>query len=361
MEDIILIESLNGLTKDDLFRILSKFNIKMAKSTVKDKLIEKVLECYNVNSLEFLNIFSQDTIIYLSKLNSKENKISEEQFTEFEEFLIPLQSFGLISKLIKKKGDNHYLISTWLINCIKEIYSNENNQLLIQKNQEIEMLLLGMIRYYGVISENNLFSLINEIFSQISLEEINNFIEKRWLLNIFIAKIADESTGELFFISDFVAEPVDIIQETWKHSNLEYKKLSIEDYKKYWSYLYVDKSPEITNLIALLVQHKLEGTVIGFEISNILADIRNNVSVDEIVTSLNQRITFNSLESGREFTNVITQLSNILPLWSLKGHSRKELSLEVKAPSLTRTVEKIGRNEPCPCGSNKKYKKCCGK
>jgi len=22
---------------------------------------------------------------------------------------------------------------------------------------------------------------------------------------------------------------------------------------------------------------------------------------------------------------------------------------------------KVGRNEPCPCGSGKKYKKCCGK
>ncbi|MEE8574127.1 MAG: preprotein translocase subunit SecA [Thermodesulfobacteriota bacterium] len=27
----------------------------------------------------------------------------------------------------------------------------------------------------------------------------------------------------------------------------------------------------------------------------------------------------------------------------------------------TRAAEKIGRNAPCPCGSNKKYKKCCGK
>ena len=26
----------------------------------------------------------------------------------------------------------------------------------------------------------------------------------------------------------------------------------------------------------------------------------------------------------------------------------------------TRRVEKVGRNEPCPCGSSKKYKKCCG-
>ena len=27
----------------------------------------------------------------------------------------------------------------------------------------------------------------------------------------------------------------------------------------------------------------------------------------------------------------------------------------------TRATEKIGRNEPCPCGSGKKYKQCHGK
>lgn len=29
-------------------------------------------------------------------------------------------------------------------------------------------------------------------------------------------------------------------------------------------------------------------------------------------------------------------------------------------PEQPRKVEKVGRNEPCPCGSGKKYKKCCG-
>ncbi len=24
-------------------------------------------------------------------------------------------------------------------------------------------------------------------------------------------------------------------------------------------------------------------------------------------------------------------------------------------------VAKVGRNDPCPCGSGKKYKKCCGR
>jgi hypothetical protein len=30
-------------------------------------------------------------------------------------------------------------------------------------------------------------------------------------------------------------------------------------------------------------------------------------------------------------------------------------------PSTPLRVDKIGRNDPCPCGSGAKYKKCCGK
>ncbi|MBQ1354769.1 MAG: SEC-C domain-containing protein, partial [Ruminococcus sp.] len=26
-----------------------------------------------------------------------------------------------------------------------------------------------------------------------------------------------------------------------------------------------------------------------------------------------------------------------------------------------RKGKKVGRNDPCPCGSGKKYKKCCGR
>ncbi len=32
-----------------------------------------------------------------------------------------------------------------------------------------------------------------------------------------------------------------------------------------------------------------------------------------------------------------------------------------QAPEQERTSTKVGRNDPCPCGSGKKFKKCCGK
>jgi tetratricopeptide (TPR) repeat protein len=34
--------------------------------------------------------------------------------------------------------------------------------------------------------------------------------------------------------------------------------------------------------------------------------------------------------------------------------------LRVSSPQVTTSRQKVGRNDPCPCGSGKKFKKCCG-
>ena len=43
-----------------------------------------------------------------------------------------------------------------------------------------------------------------------------------------------------------------------------------------------------------------------------------------------------------------------MPTWEHNGFKSVELSQN-------KTSKKIGRNDKCPCGSDKKYKQCCGK
>ncbi len=52
-----------------------------------------------------------------------------------------------------------------------------------------------------------------------------------------------------------------------------------------------------------------------------------------------------------------------LPQWNdiYTEEERKRLYKEQKESTTIRKEKKIGRNDPCPCGSGKKYKKCCGK
>ena len=51
-----------------------------------------------------------------------------------------------------------------------------------------------------------------------------------------------------------------------------------------------------------------------------------------------------------------------LPQWKeiYSEEELKKLYKEQKESTTIRKEKKIGRNDPCPCGSGKKYKKCCG-
>jgi len=52
-----------------------------------------------------------------------------------------------------------------------------------------------------------------------------------------------------------------------------------------------------------------------------------------------------------------------LPEWNdiLTADEQKRLYTEQKSShTVVRNEAKVGRNDPCPCGSGKKYKKCCG-
>ena len=52
-----------------------------------------------------------------------------------------------------------------------------------------------------------------------------------------------------------------------------------------------------------------------------------------------------------------------LPQWNdiFTEERQKELYKEQKSSTTVVKGKKVGRNDPCPCGSGKKYKHCCGR
>ena len=68
-----------------------------------------------------------------------------------------------------------------------------------------------------------------------------------------------------------------------------------------------------------------------------------------------QRLRFGvNMEFKWEQSNEMDEMTKDLPKpQSLKGKNKVNFITE------TRKSKKIGRNEKCPCGSGKKYKKCC--
>jgi len=52
-----------------------------------------------------------------------------------------------------------------------------------------------------------------------------------------------------------------------------------------------------------------------------------------------------------------------LPQWEdvLGAEARKEIAKRYREQNIYIAPKKVGRNDPCPCGSGRKYKVCCGK
>ncbi|MGH4140552.1 SEC-C metal-binding domain-containing protein [Clostridium sp.] len=69
-----------------------------------------------------------------------------------------------------------------------------------------------------------------------------------------------------------------------------------------------------------------------------------------------EKLYFNMLDAKADYLYELPQWEGIF-----SKEKRKEIQKAYKDSKTVVNTEKIGRNDLCPCGSGKKYKKCCGK
>jgi len=99
-----------------------------------------------------------------------------------------------------------------------------------------------------------------------------------------------------------------------------------------------------------LVQYQIEGFQM-FE--DMLASIKEE-TISLLFKVRIQKDESSSTNTGKKVNSNNKSSGNNKP--------KLEINKSVTAPNVSDNVKKkIGRNDPCPCGSGKKYKKCCGK
>ena len=78
---------------------------------------------------------------------------------------------------------------------------------------------------------------------------------------------------------------------------------------------------------------------------------------DDTVVKLDvdfEKLYFNMMEAKAKWLYTLDEWDTIL-----SPDKRIEIAKEYKSSQIA-VSEKVERNAPCPCGSGKKYKKCCG-
>ncbi|MDL2258282.1 SEC-C domain-containing protein [Eubacteriales bacterium OttesenSCG-928-K08] len=68
-----------------------------------------------------------------------------------------------------------------------------------------------------------------------------------------------------------------------------------------------------------------------------------------------EKLYFNMLDAKADWLYTLDQWDGLL-----SEERRKEIAKEHRSSKMYVRETTVGRNDPCPCGSGKKYKKCCG-
>lgn len=239
---------------------------------------------------------------------------------------------------------------------IQELISEKDNIAYYSKikhNEEIIKLFWGMTYYYGALTLED-FKILVKQYINYDIEDIN--IEKV-LEDAAIYHEEFQFNGEYGFHIDVTDEEA-LLEVNKTNKNIEYKKLAKEDILKAATFDYIEKNSIYQEFYKFLTEvfeitdEEIEGLIV-----DLVFDARNNPNLEEIVEEFLSNFEF---ENDKELDFVVYNLLKFLnntPQWVLKGHVPEEIV--PKSTTVVKEEPKVGRNEPCPCGSGKKYKKCC--
>lgn len=159
--------------------------------------------------------------------------------------------------------------------------------------------------------------------------------------------------------------------EQWKE--LSEKERSEAEYNEFWN-TYLEKETKVYEhilehhdevvegkLTDLAEKFDMEPVVFVGYMDGINTSLVEAEKLEELSEDSNiklevdfERLYYNMLNAKAHWLYNLPQWDNILT-----QDKRKEITKEYNKAHIA-VSNKVGRNDPCTCGSGKKYKKCCG-
>ena len=265
-----------------------------------------------------------------------------------------------ILKMENKEFDNDTIVAYDIINAyfflyksqekLKVIIPDEMKDILLQKDldedddfedfEDENDLVYKYVTINGIIKKSVLQQLLKKHHNiHYSIKALDQIVED---YNFFVHP---QYYSVLADITDFEQ---DLILARKKGKS--YKILDGEHLD------YLDELDDFSNKVEYYLQDSKNSELSKKEfLGTILMLVQIEMFSAELMKNLMREHNF-SLDkvTFQKIRDCVREYKNTIPLWTQNGFTKKEVNNFPKK-------EKIGRNDLCPCGSGKKYKKCCGK
>ena len=219
----------------------------------------------------------------------------------------------VIQELVAQYIEPESMEETWDLDGLQQALIND---------YMIDIDLLGLIERDDAINAGNIWNVIHQEFQKnYSIKE--NSIGQRPMREIekaIMIQQLDMQWREHLASMDHLRQGIHLRGYAQKNPKQEYKRESFEMFSFMMDQLKI-------NAIGILAKARFKGEEDAESVS------QQAPNIDKVELSHNDRSAFQASNSSQKKSNNKT---------------------------FVRDQDKIGRNEPCPCGSGKKYKKCHG-
>ncbi|MHB1485562.1 MAG: YecA family protein [Saccharofermentanales bacterium] len=251
-----------------------------------------------------------------------------------------------------KKIFNQYNRAADIVRC-------PNGRAIIRKH--IDSYAKAAVNLYGIISRKDFIDIFNEQnLDQTTEDEIYILLLPLVIKNGWYCFYKEYIVHYMFF-SDFDYADYLLKQQMDKPRYMPEK----DEFLKYITEDYVDNNHWWNVRCFMLdIFGYCKKTSEGYE------EVKNYITYGDGIREMGpildrHKLVFNSEKHLQEFIDLIMIAKNNTRIWENNGYTPSELhevidkrnNKIIKFPSLQKP--KVGRNDSCPCGSGKKYKKCC--
>lgn len=340
---------LEKMTKDELVKVAKKYDVKGITSLKKAEVVERIREVIiknvdlMINSLEETSIkFLQELINYGGVKKYQCDLLINSNF---------LRNRGIVFTA-SINGELYVILPEELRVLLKEKITKDVMAAAREKSDLIKAIA-GSTYYYGVVS-------------YLTIREI--------LESTFNTEVTDEKIKELVLIGEELGYDYVIEEDGLCHIDVENSNKIVKLQKKNKKNICkFDKKTLIkAGVPDFMEEHKsgknlqralgemfiIDKEILKDEMDSFTISIKNEMPMEKSINLFLDAYEIDNEEEKNIFAYELEHLAKSIKRWSLNGYSENEIT---KLEQRVVNEVKIGRNDPCLCGSKKKYKKCCGR
>lgn len=353
-----LANALDTMTRQDLEDIRYNVGLSGTSGLHKAELIEKLVPAIlDFSKSWFVSMLNEE---YQAMRHIAEREGISTQFRFDEMRLDYFQSLGLVLS-----GAYNGKPAWYMPNEVLEEFRKLNAGALAKAaewNSDVVRLAAGLLYYYGVLDYEQLFTKVKQYMEADDGFQFSDFMQVMcngacWQQNF---RVTDR-----LMCHYTVVEPERILAAR-AQIGVGFAKLPYDKVYDAGEENYIESTPAYKALAQFFMRAYQRDVLTAANVVGEITILLQNGGQMKDVLQYTDTLGEVAEAEEKELAALLMRFHNSLRLWILKGHTPEEIvsghldpeEQEAKV-SADRLKKKIGRNDPCPCGSGKKYKNCC--